>query len=755
MKKPIIKTTFLWIMTMILCVTTCATAFASAGDRTLKHYSASDSTGSVNNVYKTSGGFCADIEDMNGRMLLLFKDFQAEPEKYEIQENAEDDEQAEEVCCYFSWNDELYALVTRKASDGDSQIINAIAVKHIRLEDGKAVPEDSSLPELDCGMLLDDIGDNMYFYPAKVFTSGDRLVGTAYGMNGPIVFCFDLETGDYTCLETGDISEIAPGPEGSVLVTRADWGAKEAKIIRISLEDQREEEITEITDATNYLNPCYDAEKNILYYANGGELWAMPMDGTAQAEVVNDCPIDGGGAICTSDGFLLMWDYSTILLRNTDPAQRASTTLRIRDTSYNGVMSETVYTLNNKRGDISVIIQPDWDGVQTDIPQSLLNQDADTDIYVLQYESNDFRAIRTRGYAADLSGNAQVAAGVDRMYPFIRDALKQDGKIIAVPIEISGQTVGINHEMWKKLGETEEELPKTWSQFFDWLETLPDRLAGRNDVCVCDSPREDFISAITMNILYEYQVWMDSKGEDYAFNSPVMNELLTRLNNLDYDALDMKDRHYYDDGYTAGEYKDPLLSVYTDPGMMGYYKPMLIGFAEDETPIQPVQMCVAFVNPYSEHQEEAAEFLALALDSMYFRTEYAIFADKTEPIRSAYYENDLERAKENIEAAEEALEKAEDGEERANLEDTLKEFREYLQNVEEYDWSMSPEAIEDYQKRLPSLKVLDYLFLYDIVGNTDAEEQQEFAELFSGNTDPGELLNRIDQKVQMIRMEGN
>ena len=137
-----------------------------------------------------------------------------------------------------------------------------------------------------------------------------------------------------------------------------------------------------------------------------------------------------------------MWDYSTILLRNTDPAQRASTTLRIRDTSYNGVMSETVYTLNNKRGDISVIIQPDWDGVQTDIPQSLLNQDADTDIYVLQYESNDFRAIRTRGYAADLSGNAQVAAGVDRMYPFIRDALKQDGKIIAVPIEISGQTVG-------------------------------------------------------------------------------------------------------------------------------------------------------------------------------------------------------------------------------------------------------------------------------------------------------------------------
>ena len=755
MKKLNIKTIFLWIMTMILCVTTCATAFASAGDRTLKHYSATDSTGSINNVYKISSGFCADIEEVDGRTLLLFKDFQAEPEKYEIQENSADDEQAEEVCCYFSWNDELYALATRKESDGDNWIINAFVVKHVRLEDGKAIPEDSGLPELDCSILLDDTGDNMYFYPAKVFMSGDRLVGTTYGMSGSIVFAFDLKTGDYTGLEIGEISEIAPGPEGSVLVTMADWSAKEAKIICISLEDQSEEEIMAITDATNYLNPCYDAEKNILYYTNAGELWAMPMDDQAQAEVVNDCPINGSGAVCAPDGFLLLWDYSTILLRNTDPAQRAGITLKIVDTSYNGVMSETVFSLNNKRGDISVIVQPDWDAKQRDIPKSLLNQEADTDIYVVQYESNDFRAIRNRGYAADLSGNGQIAAEIDRMYPYIRDTLKQDGKIIAVPIEISGQTVGIHREMWKSLEGTEEEIPKTWSRFFDWLETLPDRMAGRDDICVCDAPREDFISNITVTILYEYQVWMDGKGEDYAFNSPMMNELLTRLKNLDYDALGIMDRHYYDDGYTAGEYREPLLSIYTDPGLMGYYKPMLIGFAEDETPIQPLQMCVAFVNPYSEHREEAAEFLAMVPESLYFRTQYAIFADKTEPVRTANHEDSLEHVKENIEAAEEALEKAEDGEERADLEDRLKEYRNFLQYLEEDDWAVSPEMIEDYQKRLPSLQVLDYLFLYDIAGNTDEEEQMEFVQLLSGNTDPGELLNRIDQKVQMIRMEGN
>ena len=757
MKKLSMKKTILWTMTLILCVTACATAFASAGDCTLKHYSSTDTTnqGGINNVYKISSGFCADVWESGGSALLRFTDYQSEPEKYKLQETAEEDGQPEETCGYFSWNDDLYALTAQWEDSEEGGSISSLAVKHVRLDNGQAVLEDSGLPELDCAMLMEDIGDVGGFYPQKLFTSGDRLAGITYGMNGSIVFSFDLKTGDYKCLEIGEFSEIGPGPEGSVLVNKADWTTKEAVIIRVSLEDQSEEQVAVITDVINYLNPCYDAEKNILYYTDDGELWALPLDGTSQAEVVNDCPINGSGAICLPDGFLLLWDYSTILLRNTDPAQRAGVTLRIRDTSYNGVMSETVFAMNNKRGDIAVIVQPDWDQIHTDIPKAMLNQEADMDIYVLQYESNDFRAIRTRGYTADLSGNAQIAAGIDRMYPYIRDVLKQDGQIIAVPVDVSGQTVGINPDLWKKAGGTGEELPKTWGQFFDWIETLPDKLAGQEGICVCDSAREDFISSVTITILYEYQAWMDGKGENYLFNSPVMNELLTRLKNLDYDALGMKDRDSYEDGYMVGEYKEPLLNIYTDPGLMNFYQPMLLGFAEDETPVQPVQLCVAFVNPYSEHKEEAAEFLALAMDSVYSRTQYSIFADKTEPVRTVYHEENLKRERERLEVTEEALEKAEDGEQRAALEQELNDCKEFLRYLEEDDWAVSPKAIEDYQKRLPSLKVLDYLFLYDVAGNLDEEEQATIENRFSGGTDSGELLDWIDQKVQMIRMEGN
>ena len=237
MKKLSIKKTILWTMTLILCVTACATAFASAGDRTLKHYSSTDTMnqGSVNNVYKISGGFCADVWESGGPALLRFTDYQTEPEKYMLQENEAEDGQPEETCGYFSWNDDLYALTAGWEDSEEGGSISSLAVKHVRLDNGQAVLEDSGLPELECDMLMEDIGDVGGFYPQKLFTSGDRLAGITYGMNGSIIFSFDLKTGDYKCLEIGEFSEIGPGPEGSVLVNKADWTTKEAVIIRVSL----------------------------------------------------------------------------------------------------------------------------------------------------------------------------------------------------------------------------------------------------------------------------------------------------------------------------------------------------------------------------------------------------------------------------------------------------------------------------------------------------------------------------------------
>ena len=48
----------LWIMTLVLCVTTCMPAFASVGDRTLIHSNRDTSEVSIRGIYPLGEGFC-------------------------------------------------------------------------------------------------------------------------------------------------------------------------------------------------------------------------------------------------------------------------------------------------------------------------------------------------------------------------------------------------------------------------------------------------------------------------------------------------------------------------------------------------------------------------------------------------------------------------------------------------------------------------------------------------------------------------
>ena len=497
-------------------------------------------------------------------------------------------------------------------------------------------------------------------------------------------------------------------------------------------------------------------------------MWAAPQFDAAQAVAVNDCQSTGDGMYLMPNGFLLISMYNSVELKNTDPAQRGSIRLRIRDQGWGNSMSETIYDINNTRGDISVVLQQDWNAK---VQQEMMNRDSTVDIYVLQYDQNDFSALRNRDYLPDLSGNEKIAANVERMYPYVQDALKQNGKIIAIPTGFTGETLGINMHIWKEIGGTEEELPKTWNQFFDWVEKMPERLDGR-DVSLSESytDRVYFRAEILQIMLNQYEAWMESKGDNsYAFASPMMCELLGRLNNLDYDALGIAEHQEEEDrdeedGYLYNpdeEDKRPLLELYTSPVMNGGgdYEPLLLGFEEGAAPVIPVRICAAFVNPYSEHPQEAMEFLAMAMDNMEVYYSYSAYADKTEPVRDPYFEQNRKMFEKYIERLKKQIAKAEeDSEEKQALEESLKAEEEYIKQEEEHAWLVSAEMIENYRKWNAGYRVKGYSFFNDLFGeDPNDEDYNEFEKMFYSNEgakmDPAELLGKLDQKVQMIRME--
>ena len=561
------------------------------------------------------------------------------------------------------------------------------------------------------------------------------------------------------------MSGAFPGPEGSLIICRQDWnmGRSTFKLSRMDLATQKEEPVTEFTAGGYQLTACYDQEKNTLYYVCDGEVYALQMAEGQQPESVNECGIAPDGLMLTPDGYIIAWTYSAAVARNTDPTKRADVTLRVSNSGSNYYLEDAVLDMNESRGDISVILKEESNSINSDVLQSMMNQEDYIDVYILEYESKAFNALLNRGYLKDLSDNKDIATDVERMYPYLKDAFKQDGKIICTPVQVNGQVLGINLKTWAKLGGTEEELPKTWDEFFDWLEKdVPERIVG-SDIKVCEDVGTSFKGTLRLLLLYQYQMWMDAKGGEYQFNTPFLKDLLTRLNNLNTDALGMKETYDEDGGYGFisydVDYVDPLISTYTQPTVGGNYNgatPLPLAFDENDPPIVAAQVSVGFVNPYSKHPEEAREFLALILKNTTETAAATLFTDKTEPIRETRNDEWVESNKQWVESIEKQLEEAEDGQEKADLEESLKEAKAQLEYSERWSWRVSPDDLANYQKLLPNLKVMDYLFLYDLFNAGDEEEMMSAYSLFYGeDSDPEPLLDMIDKKIQTIRKEGN
>ena len=747
MRKLSGKKLILGLMALILCVMACAPAFASTGDRILVHQTTMDGylPETVQTVVPCGNGFIIVKYTDSDVTVEQYADAKAEPEVFVQTDKARQEDGASYVNPWFSWNGELYGFDNRSSYTEESSMAEVL-VRHVKLENGEVILEESGLPELDLsGVLEGEAGEQYMPQVPCIFVMDDKLFMAVYGYNDDSnkLEMIDLQDGSCTEIEiTGDFDDIVPGPEGTVLITRREWDAESStdnvKVNSLDLKTQEEKEITVFAGLENgRVNPCYDRKTDVLYIIKDGEIWAVPQFDMEQAAAVNDCPNTGDGAMLLPDGFVLIWMYDTVMIKNTDPAQRGSITLRVSDRGYGETMTETVYDMNNKRGDVSVVVRPEW-GKRSDIVQAMLNRDGSTDVYSMQADDNEFAALRKRGYLPDLSGNEKIAASINRLYPYIQEAVKQDGK----------------------------ELPKTWTQFFDWLETLPARLEGQ-DVSVI-APYEDrssFRAYILEALLSQYEVRMEKKGEtDYYFATPEMCELVRRLDSLDYEALQIRviedeDEEVYYDDYDE---KTPLLDNMT--GLLfqdgSAYTPLALSFSEEEEPVLPIEVSIAFMNPYSEHPQEAMDFLALAADNLYGLDQYAAYTDKTEPARYSGYEYEKEYYLKRIEDLKEQIEKAEDGDDKAMLEEFLQNAEEELELLENDSWIVSSEQIERYKQWQGYFRAKGYSFLNVLYATSNEEEDAETTEydrVFyeSFGMKPEELLGMLDKKVRMIRMEGN
>lgn len=770
------KKLFLGMLILSLFITACAPAFASVGDRVL--YRNTESGGyddtKILNLFPYGDGFAVFTQKNHEHEILLYADAGAQPETFIWDDHALSDENEDDRSVvyaenWFGWNDGIYAIIGKTQYSDDSGHTEFF-VKKARLESERVVLENADLPELDLTCLVaGEEGAEYVQNIANLYTFSDKLIIVLGEDMAEDLEVINLKDGFCTEIDIDDC-EVVPGPAGTLLMTKAEWNERDniatVQILGIDTDGGNEKLLAEIPGCNSgMIAPCYDPEKDTLYFVRNGELCAMPQFDPEKIEAVNNCNQAGNAAYMLSDGFILMKTYDSVMIKNTDPAQRGNVTLRVlNDIWGREVMAETVSNMNNVRGDISVVLQESED-VNLDILQAVLTRDSSFDIYMLHYDSNEFSALRNRDYLPDLSGNDRISANINRMYPYLQDAMKQNGKIIGVPVQFSSGTIGINKELWRQIGGTEEELPKTWSRFFDWIGTLPERLEGKEVSFIGGTDRAYFRGEVLHMLMNQYEVLMERKGEkEYVFASPELIALVQQLNDVNYDALRVSDHWHWeeDDTYENPEaMKPPLLQLGVSALLNGQneFTPLALSLWEGEDAVLPVELHMAFLNPYSNHQEEAAEFLALAMDHLDFSNRYTAYADQTEPVRFPDYEEDMKWFEEVIEELKANKETAKD-EEQEEIEESIRRLEKNRKHAEENSWMISAQAIERYQKWQNLYKVQGYTFFNDLfTAENDEERYEEFEKIFRNMEDakrnPKDILEEIDRRTWMIRSERN
>ncbi len=769
------------LLTLALLAGMAPAALASTGDTTVFHSDDNDgwSYSYVENcmlvgdeVYYITNGrlFVYDIatkqtEDYDASELTSMESDGPEPEEAAPEE--EDGEsyfdQYSEIVSWFVYRDGLYAIVTVSTYTENSRTIEGGYVYRLELADGKARLVESDIPDLDWACMIEDYGDYKYSrWAQNCFASGNSLFIQTYDDDGNnLIEAFDLTTGRSAEHYVQDLYDMAPAGDGLILVMQYNWDGESAHFGFYNPADESLEVRADYTVTSEYYympsNICYRGDTDTLYYVYSGEIWAAPGFDFSKVVSVNDSPVDSSSRVTqiTEDGFLLLWDYQTVVLRNTDPSMRSDITLYVKDYSYTDALESAYYDYTNLHGDISVVISRN--GAVSDILQAMMNRDDGIDIYCIDMSASEYSAVFRRGYMAELDSSAKLTGKIDSMYPAISEALKKDGHLYAIPLNAYGYMMGVRTEALEQLGMSRDDLPKTWDEFFDFLAALPEKLEG-SEVRAFENwyDRRDLRVQLFNAILNSYQNYINAGEAEYAFNTPLLRGLLSRIDEIDFEALDVVETTYdeeTDTWYDTYDGRTSLFSTSTGVTVQGYSEgePLLLSFGE-EAPRASFYLRVAFVNPFSKHTAESIEMLEVMLEDINQSAQYTFYPDVNEPMHYPDYEEYKVNLAQWLEEAKKTQAEL-DEEYKEDYDEYIAYLEEEIANIEDTYWMFSPQEIEAYERRAPFLSPVTY----DFTNELTSEDSENFYDLvqryYGGLIDAGEQLAAVDKKVQIMRME--
>lgn len=657
----------------------------------------------------------------------------------------------------------LYRMATISDEDGNSsnQLVELLIADDGALSLGEIIDLGDAL------YIAETYGDETYTYTRNLSNPcsfGSMLYALSYGEELELL-ALNLEDESVEALTVdvdGDVQNIAPYTEGKLLMTVVDY-TTETPSTTLWLYDIENEEATELgaLPTSGYQTPdglAYDEARGKMYYVLAGSVWRIDVgeDGLGEPEEFGDMPLmyANGNGVVYGDLYVLA-SYDAVVGRDVTldklPAQR----MRVANGDYVDSINKAYYAFTDKHPEYMISISTTLD---TDsLLQSMMNRDSSVDIYTLPSTSSAFTSLMNRGFMAELEGSQTISDAVNAMYGFLKDYVTKDGHIYALPLSCYANMMEMNTKLLtEKLGY---EVPTSWKGLLTILADISNnkRLEETPEVMIAEPgyAKDDFRSQVFYMMLSNYFTWLDASEENLTRGTQALLDLCEAFEAIDWDNLGLVE-DYEDSENMMYNGSDALinwtsLSVYNYVGADGEQtKPVALSVVEGEKPLVGQSVTFAFINPFSEHRDEAAEYLADAWALERKEDLIMLSPEMNEPVLNDYYEENLRNIDSSIADLQKTLDKTEDEETRESLQanlDSQKQWREDYEKSGKYQ--ISPEQIANYRAFGENMAVQQSLIWNTNEGSTQVQQYLD------GAMNAQQLAAALEKTLQMQKLEGN
>ena len=406
--------------------------------------------------------------------------------------------------------------------------------------------------------------------------------------------------------------------------------------------------------------------------------------------------------------YVASWDNeSGVKSASTDPALLPSTVLRISGGFYD---TDLLGGFCAEHPEIAVELVDAYYYQAEDIRQNMTSDNSACDLYGLYFTEGAYDALRSKGYCADLSSSGALMAEVESMYPFVQDVLIQGGKLYAVPLNVSVNTIGYYATALDKVGLTTDDLPATLPELMDFIELWYEDYAGEYPEIQLFEYSSD-LSNDLLYLIFEMQMAAcDREGTPLTLDTPVVSSLLDRLEQL---KPILQELSYSEDEtivYDADSAR-ALFSLYADclPSRYGHEasyeaQPLLLSLDEGMEPALHMNMSGMILNPACKNAGAAITFLEYVMAHMPADRRIVLEPAYNEPYEYEYYESNKKNIADWISEMEKSMADA-PAEEKAQYEENLQYAQESLKHIEEERWAIDEEDIAAYRSLAGALVV--------------------------------------------------